>query len=363
MVKLLHTADLHLDSAFVGLSQEQARARRAGQRELLETIVEKANELQVDLLLLAGDILDGKNAYYATAAALSATLAKCTAQVFLVTGNHDPLNAASPYRSVRFPENVHVFQSERITKVELPALDCVVYGASFLDSACETPLLSGFHAPQDEKTHIMVLHGECTEGESSNNPIRKRDLEESGLDYVALGHIHKRSQTLTAGNTTYAYPGCPEGRGFDECGEKGVLYVTVEKGEANAEFVPLDGYRYEQETIRVSDMDDARKQLDAVLPDSAPKTQYRVILTGASSELDVAALYSEFSARIGQLVLKDRTDPLRSPWDGEDAESLKGAFLRKLHAAYDAAEEAEQKTILQAVKYGLAALENREEVS
>lgn len=362
MVKLLHAADLHLDSAFVGLSQEQARARRAGQRELLETIVEKANELQVDLLLLSGDILDGKNAYYATAAALSATLAKCNAQVFLVTGNHDPLNAASPYRSVRFPENVTFFRSERMTKVELSELDCVVYGASFLDSACETPLLSGFQAPEDGKIHLLVLHGECTEGESTNNPIRKRDLEQSRVDYAALGHIHKRSQLLMAGKTAYAYPGCPEGRGFDECGEKGVLYVTVEKGSINAEFVPLDGYRYEQETLSVSNMEDARKQLEKLLPANAPKTNYRVILSGTSSELDLAALQAEFSARVGQLVLKDRTVPLRSPWDGEDAESLKGAFLRKLHAAYDVADAAEKETILQAVKYGLAALENQEGV-
>lgn len=361
MVKILHAADLHLDSAFVGLSQEAARARRAGQRALLETIVEKANELQADLLLLAGDILDGKNAYYETAATLSATLAKCTAQVFLVAGNHDPFDAASPYRSVRFPSNVHFFRMQTIEEVDLPELGCAVYGASFTDAVCETPLLNGFSAPDDGRIHILLLHGECTEGASKNNPIRKQDLEQSGMQYAALGHIHKGSGIQSTGNTAYAYPGCPEGRGFDECGEKGVLFGTVDHNGAHLEFLPLDGYRYEQYTLAVSGQDDARAQLASALPEHAPKGNFRITLTGTSEELDCTVLKNELEPRVCQLILLDRTNPVRSPWEGEDAESLKGAFLRKLHAAYDAADEESRKTILQAAKYGVAALENREE--
>ncbi len=361
MLKILHAADLHLDSAFIGLSPEAALNRRAGQRKLLETIVEKANELQADLLLLAGDILDGKNAYYATAAALSSALAKCNARVFLVTGNHDPFDAASPYRTVRFPSNVHFFRSEQMESVDLPELDCVVHGASFVDSVCETPLLSGFSAPKDGKLHIMVLHGECTEGASKNNPIRKNDLAESGLNYVALGHIHKRSELMRAGDTAYAYSGCPEGRGFDECGEKGALFVTVSREATSAEFLPLDGFRYEQQEIAVESTDDARAKLSNIIPESEEKLNLRVFFNGNSETIDLTALQNEFSARIGRLVLVDRTTPLRSPWEGEDAENLKGAFLRKLHMAYNSAEEDEKALILKAVKYGVAALENREE--
>ena len=362
MVKILHAADLHLDSAFIGLSPEDARARRAGQRRLLETIVEKANELQADLLLLSGDILDGKNAYYATAAALVGALGRCNAKVFLVTGNHDPFNAASPYRTVRFPDNVHFFGSEQIESVEIPELDCVVHGASFLDPVCETPLLSGFSAPKDGKIHLMVLHGECIEGGSKNNPIRKQDVSESGLHYLALGHIHKRSELMRAGETAYAYPGCPEGRGFDECGEKGVLFVTVTRESVDAEFIPLESFRYEQTELAAENAEELREKLANTLPECDEKLNIRIILVGTCETLDVKAIENEFAHRVGRLVLADRTTPLRSPWEGEDAENLKGAFLRKLHAAYNASDdEEEQKHILQAVKYGVAALENRED--
>ncbi len=307
MVKILHAADLHLDSAFVGLPQEAARARRAGQRALLETIVEKANELQADLLLLAGDLLDGKNAYYETAAAISASLAKCRAKVFLTPGNHDPYDAASPYRSVRFPENVHIFTNETIESVELPELGCVVYGAGFTDAVCENPLLDGFRAADNGLLHILVLHGDCTEGASKNNPIRKRDLEQSGLHYAALGHIHKGTSVLYAGKTAYAYPGCPEGRGFDECGEKGVLFGSIDYTGVKMEFLPLNGYQYEQKTLAVTSIEDARIQLAATLPEHAPKGNWRITLTGTSETPDCAALEAEFSRRVHQLVLLDRT--------------------------------------------------------
>ena len=100
MVKILHTGDLHLDSAFTGLTGDKSAQRRQGQRELLQAIVELGNDQGAQLLLLAGDLLDGQNAYYETARALGEILARSRAQVFISPGNHDPYRAASPYRSV-----------------------------------------------------------------------------------------------------------------------------------------------------------------------------------------------------------------------------------------------------------------------
>jgi len=362
MVRILHTADLHLDSAFVGLSEDAARARRAGQRQLLQDIVDLANEAEIDLLLLAGDILDGGNAYADTAAVLAASLAKCRAHVFLACGNHDPYDANSPLRAVRFSENVHLFCREQMESVELPSLNCVVHGAGFSSSVCETSLLEGFSAPRDGKLHLLVLHGECTEGGSTNNPIRKRDLEKSGVRYAALGHIHKRSEVLYAGDTAYAYPGCPEGRGFDECGQKGVLIGSLDTEQINLQFLPIFGPVYEEKVLKLSDGEDAVARLSALLPEQDEKLHLRVILEGESDGIDCEALTRALSHRVAKLVLKDRTRPKRGVWDGENEPGLKGEFLRRLHTQYDAAEEAERETILRAAELGVAALENREDV-
>ena len=105
MIKIIHAADFHLDSAYAALSEEQARSRRAHQRALVQKIIELGNEEQVELILLSGDLLDGRNAYYETAQVLCDAFAKSRAQIFIATGNHDPYDNASPYRSVQFPEN------------------------------------------------------------------------------------------------------------------------------------------------------------------------------------------------------------------------------------------------------------------
>lgn len=362
MVKVVHTADLHLDSAFVGLSEADARARRAGQRKLLNEIVEIANEAEADLLLLAGDILDGGHAYADTAEVLSAGLRKCRARVFLACGNHDPFDAASPLRSVTFSDNVHVFRSETVESVELPELNCVVHGAGFSKANCETPILEGFSAPRDGKVHILLLHGECTEGGSGNNPIRKRDLERSGVQYAALGHVHKRSEVQYAGKTAYAYPGCPEGRGFDECGRKGVLVGTVDTDRVAMRFLPIAGPVYEEKTLKLSENEPVLEQLSALLPERDENLHLRVTLVGGSDGIDREALTRALSHRVAKLVLKDRTRPKRSVWDGEDEQSLKGAFLRRLHDAFDAADGDARETILRAAVLGVAALEDREDV-
>ena len=87
----------------------------------------------------------------------------------------------------------------------------------------------GFAAPRDGRIHLMALHGDV-EGKGRYGPIALEDIAASGLTYLALGHIHACSGLQKAGDTYWAYPGCPEGRGFDELGDKGVLVVTVDDG-------------------------------------------------------------------------------------------------------------------------------------
>ena len=148
MIKLLHAADLHLDSPFSGLSPEQAAARRKEQRELPAKLAELCRIHGCDALLLAGDVFDSESVAPETVEALLAAFAACPCPVFLAPGNHDPLSAASPYRTERWPVNVHIFASRAISPVELPEQHCRVFGAGF-ESAYESGLLGGFSAPQD----------------------------------------------------------------------------------------------------------------------------------------------------------------------------------------------------------------------
>ena len=254
-VRILHAADLHLDSPFEALTLAQAAQRRREQRSLLRALPELAQAHGAQIILLAGDLLDSASPYPETAKALAETFDGCGAEVFLAPGNHDYYSAGVPYARLTFPENVHIFRSPRIEAVTLPELGVRVWGAAFTDSRCPG-LLRGFSVPkQAGLLDVLCLHGEVGNPASAYDPVSAAELAASGLDYAAFGHVHRFGGVQRAGGTVYAWPGCMEGRGFDETGEKGVLLVDVAAGDVQARFVPVPGRRYEILRVDVTDTD------------------------------------------------------------------------------------------------------------
>lgn len=144
-------------------------------------------------------------------------------RVFIAPGNHDYYGSGSPWLTVPWPENVHVFREAAMTAVELPKWNLVIHGAAFTGPEQAESLLAGFAAPEDGKVHFGLLHGEVEPSQPRYNPIRRQEIADSGLAYLALGHIHKRLEPQRLGRTLCAWPGCIEGRGFDELGPKGFL--------------------------------------------------------------------------------------------------------------------------------------------
>ena len=236
MIKLLHAADLHLDSPFEGLGESKAAVRRTEQRQLLYRIAQLAHNEKVHLVLLAGDLLDSDSAYAETGEELVKALGGIEAPVFISPGNHDFYSARSPYARLKLPDNVHIFKSPRIECVELPGLGVRVWGAAFTDKY-SGGMLRGFSA---EKTagvlDIMCIHGEVNAA-SAYNPVTEDEIAASGMDYIAFGHIHAGSGLKKAGSCYYSWPGCPEGRGFDETGEKYVSIVSFGDGKCSPEDV------------------------------------------------------------------------------------------------------------------------------
>ena len=357
MLKLIHGADFHLDAPFAALSPEQARVRRAEQRQLLSRLADLAETEGADLVLLSGDLLDGGETYQETVEALSRTLGQMKVPVFIAPGNHDPYGPRSVYAGMAWPDNVHIFTSVQPEGVELPELNCVVHGAAFTTPQADRSPLMGFSVPRDGRIHLMALHGDVA-GQGRYGPIDPADIAASGLTYLALGHIHACSGLQKAGDTWWAYPGCPEGRGFDETGEKGVLAVTVEdEGTVSARFVPLAGRRYEIVEADVTGKDSAEAALRAVLPASPTGDCCRILLTGQRSfeTPDLAALTALAEPLYFSVTVRDDTRPLRDLWDRAGEDSLTGLVLRGLKG------EKQLKDRDLAARFALAALEHGED--
>lgn len=357
MIKFLHAADFHLDSAFSALPPSAASVRRQEQRQALLDLADLCRQEQCGLLLLAGDLFDAGVVYRDTLDAMEQAFASCPAQIFIAPGNHDPLRPGSPYLCRTWPDNVHIFGSSQVETVELE--DCTVSGAAFLDTT-SPGLLGQFSAPVGGRTHLMVLHGDPVQPDAPYNPIAPAEIAASGLTYLALGHIHQYGGLRRAGNTAYAWPGCLMGRGFDECGEKGVILGTAENGQLlDARFVPLPTRRYE--ILHVQAGEQPLQAIRAALPPDAARHIFRIILEGEAPRPDLAALSGALSDDCFALQLRDQTRLPRDLWDGCGEDTLRGQFLQLLRAQLEQADTPQaQREIELAVRLGLAAMEQQE---
>lgn len=362
-LRFLHAADLHLDSPFEGLPAGKAAVRRKEQRALLGRIAELVEREKLQLVLLSGDLLDSDNTYYETGEELVDSLQKIRVPVFIAPGNHDYYSEKSPYARLRLPENVHIFTLPEIRYFEIPELRVRVYGAAFTEGRSR-PLLAGVRAERlPGVTNLLCLHGEVGVRDSVYDPIRQEELAQSGMDYAALGHIHKASGLQRADKVWYSWPGCPEGRGFDETGEKTVSIVELDGEACTLTPVSIASRRYEILHVNVT----GTEPLLAVhtqITDESVRDVYRVILTGeVETPPDLDRLQKNLSEFFFELQLRDETHLQQSVWERAGEDTLRGLFLMKLRARYDAARsEDERRRIEQAARWGLAAIDNREEV-
>lgn len=319
-LRILHTADWHLDSPFAAFPDDLRKKLSSFQKEIPRRLGELICREHCDLALLAGDIFDG-TPRRETVEALKRELGRWGIPVCIAPGNHDFYGMDSPWRE-SWPENVHIF-TDQMSFIDYPSLDCRVYGGGYRSMDCP-PLLEGFRAEGNARHCLGVLHGDPMNLHSPYCPVTAAQVRESGLDYLALGHIHSCG-SFRAGDTLCAWPGCPMGRGWDETGEKGALIVDVDKTVSVLPVsLPLPVF-YEY-SLRINR--NALEALETVLPPTESPNLYRVTLTG-SGKVDLNRLKRHF-AHLGYLELRDETEQERDPFEYAGEDSLRGVYFRLL---------------------------------
>ena len=351
MIKILHSADWHLDSPLQLRNPEQSRFLRQAMAQIPGQITAICKAQGCDMMLLSGDLFDGA---YATDTfqILKKALADAAVPVFIAPGNHDYVGNTSPWLQETLPENVHVFTRPVMESVVVSHLNCRVYGAGFTSMDCPA-LLADFAPAGDEAYQIAVLHGDPTQTSSPYCPITSEQVRKSGLDYLALGHIHK-GDSFWEGKTLCAWPGCPMGRGYDEVGDKGVLVVTIDQ-TASAEFIPLDTPRFYD--LEVS----ATADVSAVLPPVGNEHFYRITLTGESELVDLDSLYAAFS-RFPNLELRDHTIPPVDIWGSAGVDTLEGMYFKRLRELTETGDEATRRQAQLAARIARQILDGQEVV-
>lgn len=326
-LKILHSADWHLDSPFAGFPEGQRTLLKKEQQKIPGKIADLCRREDCDLVLLSGDLFDGK-ASRDTLDIVKAELKRCGVPVLITPGNHDFCAPGSPWLEESWPENVFVFTGG-LESVTIKGLNCRIYGAGYQSMDCPG-LLENFRAEGDERYRIALFHGDPTQKNSPYCPITSAQVKNSGLNYLALGHIHKAG-AFRAGSTLCAWPGCPMGRGWDETGEKGVCIVTL-TDTAEIHAVSLDTLRFHELEVEVGE--NAALALEDALPAAGSSDFYRISLTG-SGEVDLDALKRALTA-FPNLELRDKTEPPVDIWADSGEDTLEGVYFTMLRRAMEA---------------------------
>lgn len=361
-MKLIHCADLHLDSKMSSnLTKDQARERK---NEILRTfsrMVEYADKNQVSGIMICGDMFDTRNV---SATARNIVKAEIESHpdihFFYLKGNHDEDNFISKLEQI--PANLHLFK-DTWTRYDLGPISISGLELSSDNATVAYPSLVLPH----ENYNIVMLHGQIAGYATKDKAeiISIDALANKGIDYLALGHVHEMQSARLDRRGVYAYSGCLEGRGFDECGEKGFIELNIDEASLTAlfKFVPMAKRTLYELPVDVStamNSNEAAKLIEAEINANqySANSLVKIVLTGdldVECELNTDYLEDLFSEYFYCVKIKDQTKMQIRYEDYEKDQSLKGEFVRMVMQS-----DLDDKQKSEVIRCGIQALSGEE---
>jgi DNA repair exonuclease SbcCD nuclease subunit len=348
-MKIIHCADLHLDSKNnSNFDKNKAKERR---EELINTylrMVDYAGKEGVSAILIAGDMFDTKNvSAFAKNAVLDSIKNNPEVSFYYLKGNHDYDSFVDSLDTL--PDNLHLF-NEEFTSYDLDESGLIkLYGAE-LSEESSGRVQSSF-TPDPKNINIVMLHGQIAEtgGKDKAEIINLRDFKNKGIDYLALGHIHEYVSEKLDGTGKYCYPGCLEGRGFDECGEHGFVLLDIDESAKTVTdtFIPFSYRNLYEVDVDITDAYSTTEVLERVEM-ALNKGKYekkdllKIVLSGqvsVDSERDLNYILKGVSDRFYFVKIKDESTIKVNYEDYRLDKSLKGEFVRLCEADASLTEE------------------------
>lgn len=269
-MKIVHAADLHLDSPLRGLTEYEGAPTaqiRAATRHALSALVSLCIEEGVALLLIAGDLYDGDFRDYSTALFFieqMSRLREAGTRVVWLRGNHDAANLITKH--LRSKDHVSELSSDFPESLNFEDLGITVHGRGYWTREVRENLVRSYPEPQADHLNIGLLHTSLDgrEGHANYAPCSLSDLKSKGYDYWALGHVHQR-EVLSA-DPWIVFPGNLQGRHIRETGPKGVTLLTIESGKVmKVEEKALDLVRWELTSVDLTAIESLDDALDLTI--------------------------------------------------------------------------------------------------
>lgn len=366
-MRILHTGDLHLDSAFSSFGARDAEKYRELGRDLLKRIFECAKREACQMMLIAGDLFDSRFVSNDTRALFVSLVKSAKIPVIISPGNHDSYAENSFYAIIKKEriENLYIFDSSKLSYFDFEDLRVRVFGYAFTSAVqSENPLLTDALPDDNGYLKLFCAHADTSSPLSRYAPISVTELLRFNFAYSALGHIHKYEESEV--NSRVRYCGFAEGRSFDELGEGGVLVVDVDEDDCSVRRVCLSSRAFFIDTVNLNGNEASAfdKVCSFIKQNRYPENSYlRLNITGNSDTQTIKTLKNSIEKIVEEAALEyleiiDSTLPI---YDGKYLEkdlTIRGEVYRALQQKLVSADLNEKKQALLALKIALAAIDS-----
>lgn len=358
-IRLLHTADLHLGAPLKNFG-EIARERQRDFLKTFDRIVNLAIKREVDCLVVAGDLFDTAHVDAETVGRVQDGFARLDGRgirVVLIPGTHDNVVAAeSVYNRHAFPGTC-ILKEPAVTeplRIEIRGTPVWFYGFAYRSDRSPEALTS-MKRRDGAGVHVGLLHGSLKgspewDMRKKDIPFTTTELASLGLDYIALGHYHNTACLEEGGRIVACYPGSPEGKKFGENGARHALIVELGNDGVGVEKVPVQTRTVDELTVDASLFPEPGALEGELSRLASPDLIARVRLGGTVEEpVNVANLGGRLLGKFAWLDIVDETDLYHSDHVKrlEREDSIRGLFIRKVHARFAQAESGTERELCQ----------------
>ncbi len=345
-MKIIHTADIHLNSAMKAFDTAKRNLRKEEILSTFEKMVDYAKKEGVSAIILAGDTFDTSSVNSRTKnRVLHTFISNPEITFFYLFGNHDEDNFISSLESI--PQNLFVFGDSWSS---LKFGDVRISGASL--NGGNNNVIHDSLSLNASEVNIVVMHGQVV-GYKSNDEaevISIPRLRDKNIDYLALGHYHTFSEGIIDARGKFAYSGCLEGRGFDETGEKGFVLLEIENKKVNTTFVPFakrNLFEIKYEFNGSKSWYEMQDEIVSICKNHGENSIFKVEILGERQvdyDMDISALSYELNSFFFFAKVVDKTSLKISSDNFEADKSIRGEFIREVMAS-DLSDELKGKVI------------------
>ncbi len=368
MIRILHIADLHIDSPFSKYPPSVREKKRQDVLASFRAAIDYIISEEIPVCLIAGDLFDNDTPSDAAKEEVRAGFERAKRCEFFITpGNHDPYTEHGVYATYSFGDNVTVFKSENIARISYDE-NTDIYGYAFTSRTMSANPFSQLRVAGNGKINILVAHGDMSSAVSDTCPISQNDIMQCGADYIALGHLHNMAGIKKINDTYYGYSGCLCGRDFGETGEKGgyLCEMSRENGffTCSSLFVPFGVHKYIGHEVDITGSQDDGQTAD-IISESARVNLWgedcslRVRLTGSvqGDYLPRKNAIRAMTRGLYEVEIKDDTIPVFEGGDLENDMTLRGEYFRRIKPMLESGTPEERRTAALALRFGICAMD------